>query len=191
MTMADRTGTSTTMSHTVAGVFNDSRDAERALNALKDAGFTPEQVSVAAKDTRETQSMVERSDMEGAETTGAATGALAGGLLGGFTGWLVGIGALAIPGIGPVVAAGALATTLGGAAIGAVAGGLIGALVGMGIPEDDARTYETHVREGRILITAQATSAAQAQEARDAFDRFGGADVRAYDRSAMANTQRP
>jgi hypothetical protein len=188
MTMADRTDTATTMSHTVAGVFDSPSDAEKALNELKDAGFTPEQVSVVAKDTRETESMVERSDMAGAETSGATAGAFLGGITGGIAGWLVGIGALAIPGIGPIVAAGALATTLGGAALGAVAGGLIGALVGAGIPEEDARGYETHVREGRILITAQATTGQQAQEARDAFDRHGGSDVRAYDRSASANT---
>jgi Heat induced stress protein YflT len=188
MAMADRTGPSSAMGHTVAGVFDSRGDAEKALNELKDAGFSPDQVSVVAKDTRETQDMVERSDMAGAETSGAATGALAGGLLGGAAGWLVGIGALAIPGIGPIVAAGALATTLGGAAVGAVAGGLIGALVGAGIPEEDARGYETHVKEGRILITAQAATAQQAQDARDAFDRYGGTDVRAYDRSASADT---
>jgi hypothetical protein len=179
------------MSHTVAGVFDEARHAEMALNELKDAGFSPEQVSVVAKDTGETQSMVERSDMAGAETTAAGTGALLGGITGGIVGWLVGIGALAIPGIGPVVAAGALATTLGGAAVGAAAGGLIGALVGMGIPEEDARGYETYVREGRILITAQASSGEQAQAARAAFERHGGTDVRAYDRSAAANTTRP
>ena len=190
MTMADRTGTSDATGHTVAGVFESQGDAEKALNELKDAGFSPDQVSVVAKDTRETQSMVERSDMAGAETSGAATGALLGGLTGGLAGWLVGIGALAIPGIGPIVAAGALATTLGGAAVGAVAGGLIGALVGAGIPEEDARTYETHVKEGRILITAQATTGQQAQAARDAFDRYGGTDVRTYDRSASSNTAR-
>jgi len=188
--MADRTGAATTMSHTVAGVFTETRHAEAALNELKDSGFTPDQVSVVAKDTSETQTMVERSDMAGAETTGAGTGALLGGLTGGIAGWLIGIGALAIPGIGPIVAAGALATTLGGAAVGAVAGGLIGALVGAGIPEEDARSYETHVREGRILITAQAANAQQAQSARDAFDRHGGTDVRAYDRSDSINTTR-
>jgi len=187
MAMADRTSTT---GHTVAGVFNNQSDAQRALNELKSAGFTPEQVSVVAKDTSETKAMVEQSDMGGAETTGAGTGALLGGLTGGIAGWLVGIGALAIPGIGPIVAAGALATTLGGAAIGAAAGGLIGALVGAGIPEEDARTYETHVKEGRILITAQATDAAQMQGARDAFDRFGGSDVRAYDMSHTTSTTR-
>jgi hypothetical protein len=128
--------------------------------------------------------------MAGAETSGATAGAFLGGITGGIAGWLIGIGALAIPGIGPIVAAGALATTLGGAAVGAVAGGLIGALVGAGIPEDDAREYETHVGQGRILITAQASSAQQAGQARDAFDRFGGADVRAYDRNNPSNTMR-
>jgi hypothetical protein len=190
MTMADRTPTQSATGHTVVGVFDGPDPAERALNALKDAGFTPEQVSVVAKDTRETQSMVDRSDMAGAETTGAATGAFLGGITGGVAGWLVGIGALAIPGIGPIVAAGALATTLGGAAVGALAGGLIGALVGAGIPEEDARTYETHVREGRILITAHAPTSQQAQDARDAFDRYGGADVQAYDRSVSSGAQR-
>jgi len=182
MAMTDRTATPGAVGHTVAGVFDDRSDAEKALNELKDAGFTPDQVSVVAKDTRETKDMVERSDMGGAETSGIGTGALLGGLFGGAAGWLIGIGALAIPGIGPVVAAGALATTIGGAAVGAVAGGLIGALVGAGIPEEDARTYETHVKEGRILITAQAATPTAAQAAQDAFERFGGTEVRAYDR---------
>jgi hypothetical protein len=182
MAMTDRTGPSSAVGHTVAGVFNDQSDAEKVLTALKDTGFTPDQVSVVAKDTRETKDMVERSDMPGAETTGAGTGALLGGIFGGAAGWLIGIGALAIPGIGPIVAAGALATTLGGAAVGAVAGGLIGALVGAGIPEEDARSYETHVKAGRILITAQAPDARLAQAAQDAFERYGGSDVRAYDR---------
>ena len=191
MTMADRSRTPNMANgQTVVGIFDGQHDAEKALNELKDAGLTPDQVSVVAKDTRETQTMVEGSDMAGAETSGATAGAFLGGITGGIAGWLVGIGALAIPGIGPIVAAGAIATTLGGAAVGAVAGGLLGALVGAGIPEEDARTYETHVSEGRILITAQAATADQAQAARDAFDRFGGADVRAYDRSASANTTR-
>jgi hypothetical protein len=195
MTMADRSGgtrnTAATMAHTVAGVFNEPRHAEMALNDLKDAGFTPDQVSVVARESGEAESMVDRSGMAGAETKGAGAGALLGGITGGIAGWLVGIGALAIPGIGPVVAAGALATTLGGAAVGAVAGGLIGALVGAGVPEDDARSYETHVREGRILVTAQAATGQEAEAARAVFDRHGGTDVRAYDRGASADTTRP
>ena len=190
MTMADRSRTQNmSAGQTVVGIFDGQNDAEKALNELKDAGFTPDQVSVVAKDTRETKSMVEGSSMGGAETSGIGTGALLGGLFGGAAGWLVGIGALAIPGIGPIVAAGALATTLGGAAVGAAAGGLIGALVGAGIPEEDARTYETHVKEGRILITAQAATAEQTQDAHDAFDRYGS-EVRSYDQATSANTAR-
>src|SRR5919112_1176032 len=177
MAMADTTKTPSTMGHTVVGVFDGQQDAEKALNALKDAGFTPDQVSVVAKDTRETQTMVERSDMGGAETTGIGTGALMGGLFGGAAGWLIGIGALAIPGIGPIVAAGALATTLGGAAVGAVAGGLIGALVGAGIPEEDARGYEEDVRRGSMLLMVAAHDVRQAGQAQSIFAQRGGSDV--------------
>jgi len=182
MTMADRTGTSGTTGHTVAGVFESQGDAEKALNELKDAGFRPDQVSVVAKDTRESRDLVESSGMEGAETTGAATGAVLGGITGGILGWLVGIGTLAIPGIGPIVAAGALATTLGGAAVGATAGGLIGALVGAGVPEEDARGYEESVGRGQILLTIHATDSTQVKRARQAFEQHGGADVRTYGR---------
>ncbi|MDP8925216.1 MAG: general stress protein [Chloroflexota bacterium] len=164
----------------MTGLFDGANHAEQALNDLKAAGFSPEQVSVVAKDTGPTRSMVESSDMEGAETTGAGTGALLGGLGGGALGWLVGIGALAIPGIGPVVAAGALATTLGGAAVGALAGGLIGALAGAGVPEEDARDYQEHVRQGSVLLTISAADATQAGQAREVFDRRGGAKVGTY-----------
>src|SRR5688500_5205826 len=114
---ADR-GT-TTDRRTVAGVFASVAAAERALNALKAAGFSPEQVSVVARDTGATRELAERTDM-GAE--GAAAGAATGGVLGGLAGFLVGISALVIPGIGPIVGAGILASTLVGAGAGALAG---------------------------------------------------------------------
>ena len=164
---------------TVVGVFDGPNHAEGALNDLKEAGFTPEQVSVVARDTRETREMAERTGMGG---EGAGTGAFLGGITGGVLGWLVGIGALAIPGIGPVVAAGALATTLGGAALGAVAGGLIGALTSVGVAEEDARGYEEKVRQGSILLTVDAAGAAQAGEAQSIFSRRGGGNVRVYRR---------
>src|SRR5918997_953004 len=105
--MQNTTG-STTDRRTVVGVFDGPNHAEMALNELKNAGFSPNQVSVVAKDNRETRDMVESTGM-GAE--GATAGALLGGITGGILGWLVGIGALMIPGIGPVVAAGAPAAT--------------------------------------------------------------------------------
>src|SRR5205823_8168472 len=89
-------------------------------------------------------------------------------------------GALVIPGIGPIVAAGAIVSALTGAAIGAAAGGLIGALVDMGVPEEHARAYEENVKAGRILLTVNATSDQQAEQARSIFSRHAGVDVRAY-----------
>src|SRR6185312_8837138 len=88
--------------------------------------------------------------------SGAATGAVAGGVLGGLGGWLIGIGALAIPGVGPFIAAGAFATALGGAAIGAGVGAIAGALMGMGVPEEHARYYEGEAKAGRTLVTVRA-----------------------------------
>src|SRR5205807_9076492 len=84
---------------------------------------------------------------------GAVTGAGTGGILGGALGWLAGIGAIAIPGLGPFIAAGPIMAALSGAAIGASAGGILGTLVGMGIPEYEAKRYESKIREGRILLS--------------------------------------
>ncbi len=167
---------------TVVGVFDDPGDAERALDALKAAGFRPEDVGVVARDTRE----IGRGETSApAEESGNPTGGLlAGGMIGGVAGWLIGIGALAIPGLGPIMAAGALATTLGGAALGAAAGGLIGALVAMGIPEEEARGYEASVRGGSVLLTVTVNREEQVREASRIFARFGGGDVRVYEAGA-------
>src|SRR5688572_5820134 len=107
----------------------------------------------------------------------AAAGAVTGGVLGGIAGFLVGINALVIPGIGPIVGGGILLSTLAGAGIGAAAGGLVGALAEHGVPEEDARGYEAHVGQGRILLTAHANDEMQAQAAHRAFNDAGGADV--------------
>jgi uncharacterized membrane protein len=164
---------------TVVGVFDSPNRAEMALNELKDQGFAPDQISVVARDARDARDLTERADID-AGAAGAGTGAVLGGITGGVVGWLVGIGALAIPGIGPVVAAGVLATTLGGAAVGAAAGGLIGALVDLGVPEEEAGAYEESVRQGGILLTVQANSDDEARLARATFDHHGGSAVRAY-----------
>jgi hypothetical protein len=145
---------------------------------LKASGFAPEQVSLVAKDKGVTREVVETTGMGGGE--GAGVGAVAGGITGGLLGWLVGIGALAIPGIGPIVAAGALATTLGGAAIGAATGGLIGALVDLGIPEEEATLYQEGVGRGGMLLTIHANSDAQLYEANEVMRRNGGTDVRTF-----------
>ena len=159
---------------TVVGVFDGPNHAETALNRLRDGGCRPEQVSVAAQDKGETEQMVENTGMG----SGTATGAVAGGLLGGLAGFLVGISAMVIPGIGPIVGSGILLSTLAGAGIGAAAGGLIGALAEHGVPEEDARGYEEHVRRGSILLTVHADTDEEAREAHRLLE--GGTDVRAY-----------
>jgi uncharacterized membrane protein len=165
---------STTDRRTVAGVFDGPNHAETALNQLKAAGFSPEQVSVVARDKGEAKEMVESTGMGSGTATGAATG----GVLGGVAGFLVGISAMVIPGIGPIVGAGILASTLVGAGVGAAAGGLVGALAEHGVPEEDARGYEEHVRRGSILLTVHADTDEEAREAHRLL--AGGTDVRAY-----------
>jgi hypothetical protein len=154
-------------------VFEDRDDAQDAISALRDAGFSADDISILARDRDVAGKLADDTGTEVA--TGAATGALAGGLLGGVAGWLVGIGALAIPGIGPIIAAGPIAAALGGAAIGATGGGIIGALTGMGIPEDEAHYYETEFKQGGIVVTAQARG--RYDEAYRILHEYGGRDA--------------
>ena len=146
------------------GVFSSHRDAEHALSELRDSGFSMDQVSVVAKDADRNDQIAgaDMSDQVGNKADkGATAGAVTGGALGGLGGLLVGLGALAIPGIGPVMLAGAgataLATTITGGAIGAAAGGLVGALVGLGIPEEHARSYNERVSRGDYLVMVDGT----------------------------------
>ncbi|WP_047152077.1 general stress protein [Aneurinibacillus tyrosinisolvens] len=142
------------MDKKIVGVFHTHEEAVRAIQSLKDQGYRSEDISVIAKDKDEVRDIEDATDTKMEE--GLATGATTGGVLGGLTGLLVGIGALAIPGIGPIIAAGPITATLGGAAIGAGAGGLVGALVGMGIPEEHAREYEEYINRGEILVLVDA-----------------------------------
>jgi hypothetical protein len=139
---------------TVVGVFEFSDDAQRAIEALKEAGFNSEDVGVTMRDMHRAEALSEEAGASAG--AGAATGALAGGALGGVAGWLLGIGMVAIPGIGPILAAGPLAVALTGAALGAAGGGLLGALTGMGVPEEEARWYEAEVGRGGTLVTVTA-----------------------------------
>jgi len=144
---------------TAVGVFTDKAQADRALEALHNAGFTDDQIGFIRRDLRDTEAGRAGTDLTETEATteeksaAAATGAVGGGILGGLLGAAA---ALVIPGIGPAVAGGILVTTLGGVAIGAVAGGLIGALTNMGIPEEEARYYQQELAAGRTLLTVNA-----------------------------------
>jgi hypothetical protein len=147
------------------GIFSHRRDAEDALHELKNSGFAMDRVSVIAQDT-------DGGNIAGAEVhekvgnkadEGASLGAVSGGTLGGLTGLLVGLGTLAIPGVGPIMLAGAtataIATTLAGAGIGAAAGSLLGGLVGLGIPEEEARSYNARVERGHYLVIVDGSDA--------------------------------
>ncbi len=174
---------------TVGALFTDRGDAENAINALKARGFRGDQIGIAMRDRDAQGKMMEDTGTKAAE--GAATGAVSGGLLGGVAGFLVGIGALAIPGIGPVISAGVLTTALGtagatavaGAGIGAAAGGIVGGLIGLGIPEEEAKYFESGFREGHVLVTVNAGN--RVTEAVDTLQQYGG-DLGV---STMANTQ--
>ena len=159
----------------VAGLFLDADGAEQAIRELEASGFSSNDIGVAARDRTEQGHLIEESGTHVAE--GALSGAVGGGLLGGLMGLLVGMGALGIPGMGPVVAGGALAAALGaiagsavaGAGIGAAAGGVVGALVGLGIPEDDARHFELGFQSGGVLVTVR--SGGRAGEARHILEK--------------------
>ncbi len=148
---------------TVVGLFDRQTQAEAAINALKAAGFPERDIGVAMRDRTSQGELAEGTGTQAAE--GAATGAVSGGVVGGVVGLLGGLGALAIPGLGPIFAAGWLGSTLAGAGIGAAAGGIIGGLVGLGVPENEARHFEQGVKEGRVLVTVKAEGrAAEAAE---------------------------
>jgi len=155
---------------TVVGLFYDPGQAELAIRELKREGFSDDEIGVLMQDRQKQRQLADNTGTKVSEA--AATGAIGGGVAGGVIGLLAGVGALAIPGVGPIIAGGALASTLAGAGIGAAAGGLIGALVGMGIPEEDAKYFEQGLRSGGILVTVRAGSRTDA--VRQILRRTGG-----------------
>lgn len=170
----------TTPRSTVVGVFHDHERAREAIEALKDRDFPSDRISILTPDRETTRDVAEETGTHAG--AGAATGAVAGGILGGLGGWLVGIGALAIPGVGPFIAAGAFATALGGAALGAGVGAIAGALMGMGVPEEHAKYYEGEARAGRTLVTVRAED--RYDEAQRILREHGAYDVESGDRGA-------
>jgi len=156
---------------TVVGVFRERDQAERAIDDLHRSGFGDDQIGFAMRGP-EGHEDVTTTDTGSHAGSGAAGGMLAGAGIGGV---IAATAALLIPGFGPVVAGGILATVLGGAAIGAAAGGILGALVGAGVPEDEAHYYEGEFNEGRILVTVKAGN--RYAEARDIMRRQGAYDI--------------
>jgi uncharacterized membrane protein len=164
------------MKKAVIGIVDTRAEAEAAVDALqREPSIGINDISVLLPDQRATRDFAHEHNTKAPE--GAVTGASAGGLLGGTLGLLAGIGAIAIPGIGPLIAAGPVLAALSGAAAGAAVGGLSGALVGMGIPEIEARSYEGKLRSGNILVAVHTESAEAQRAARDILKRAGAHDI--------------
>lgn len=163
------------MAKAVFCIAKNYAQAERIVDSLKSAGFSPTDISVLLPDKEGTRDFAHEKHTKAPE--GAATGAGTGGVLGGALGWLAGIGALAIPGLGPFVAAGPIMAALSGAAVGATVGGITGALVGMGIPEYEAKQYEGKIREGNILISVHSDNSTETDRAKTIFQKAGAHDI--------------
>jgi hypothetical protein len=149
--------------------------AEVIVSRLHALGFSSDDISLLFPDERGAKEFGHEHNTKAPE--GAIAGAGAGGAAGGTLGLLAGIGALAIPGLGPFIAAGPLLAALSGAAVGATMGGVVGALVGMGIPEYEAKQYEGKLRTGNILLSVHTESAEERKEVVNMFKRLGATDL--------------
>jgi hypothetical protein len=159
--------------------------AEDIVRQLQLAGFSNQDISVLFPDKTGTRDFAHEQRTKAPE--GAATGATTGGVLGGALGWLAGIGALAIPGMGPFIAAGPIMAALSGAAVGAAVGGLTGTLVGMGIPEYEAKRYEGKIKAGNILISVHTDDGNGRSRAKDIFERAGAEDISSSGEASAAH----
>jgi len=158
----------------VIGIVENELQAVQIIEDLHNAGFTAEDISLLAPDTGAHPIGTEKSTKA---PEGATTGAVTGGVLGGVVGMLAGIGSIAIPGLGAFVAAGPIMAALGGAAAGATAGGVTGALVGFGIPEYEAKLYESRMGAGNLLISVHTDDSDQRSAAKDIFERHNARGV--------------
>ena len=159
----------------VFGIYPDQHTAEDAVDALKAAGFRNTDISVLLPDNQGSKDFAHEKATKAPE--GALAGGASGALLGGALGWLAGAGALAIPGVGPFIAAGPIMGLLSGIGIGTTVGGLAGALAGMGIPEYEAKRYAGRIRGGGILMSVHCDNSDWADRARDILKRTGGLDI--------------
>jgi hypothetical protein len=149
--------------------------AEQIVVQLKTANFSNNDISVLFPDTGTTRDFAHEKNTKAPE--GAVTGAGTGGVVGGALGWIAGIGALAIPGVGPFMAAGPILAALSGAAVGAAVGGIAGGLIGLGIPEIEAKRYEGKVKAGNLLISVHTENSEEITLAKNIFTRVGAQDI--------------
>jgi len=175
----------------VYGIFRNRSQAESAVDRLVENGFRTEDISVLLAENVGTKDFAHEKHTKAPE--GTATGAAAGGVVGGTLGLVAGIGALAIPGLGPFIAAGPIMATLAGAGAGGVVGGLVGALVGMGIPEYEAKRYEGRIKEGGILMSIHCDNSDWTKKAKELLEQTGAEDVSSTGEASadFAKTDKP
>jgi hypothetical protein len=172
----------------VFGIAKSEAQAIKIADDLKAAGFTSNDISVLFPDKQGSKDFAHEQHTKAPE--GAATGAGTGAVLGGALGWMVGIGALAIPGLGPFIAAGPIMAALAGAAGGAAAGGLTGALIGMGIPEIEAKRYEGKVKDGNILLSVHTEDSTELDRAKKILQANGAEDISYTGEASVPREQR-
>jgi Protein of unknown function (DUF3341) len=171
--------------HSIFGIYTSRQGVEAAVQALRDADFRGSDISILAP-----ENLGDIRDIGTVKSTkapeGAATGGTSGAVIGGVLGWLVGIGALAIPGVGPFLAAGPIMAALAGVGVGAAVGGITGALVGFGVPEFEAKRYETRLRKGGILLSVHADNQDWISRAKGILDRTGAEEISSASESRVA-----
>ena len=159
----------------VYGIYDNRNSVDIAVNELREAGFRSTDISVLFSENIGTKDFAHEKGTKAPE--GAAAGGGTGAVIGGALGWLAGIGSLAIPGVGPFIAAGPLVAMLAGAGAGGAIGGIAGALVGLGIPEYEAQRYEGMVKEGGILCSVHCDNSEWTKRAKDLLERTGAHEV--------------
>ena len=159
----------------VFGIYRDRTSVENAVDVLRQENFRNTDISVLFPENQGTKDFAHEKNTKAPE--GAATGAGSGAVIGGTLGWLTGIGALAIPGLGPFIAAGPIVAALAGVGVGGAIGGITGALIGMGIPEYEAKRYEGRVKEGGILLSVHCDDSTWTKRAKEILERTGAQDV--------------
>jgi len=171
------------MAKSVFCIAKNTVQAERIIEQLQAGAFTPSDISVLMADKTGTRDFAVEHNTKAPE--GAATGATTGAVVGGVLGWLAGIGTLAIPGLGPLIAAGPIMAALSGAAAGGTLGGITGSLIGLGIPEFEAKKYEGRVKAGSVLISVHSQNSAETDRAKRIFESAGGEDISTASEAAL------
>jgi len=159
----------------VFGIYPSYTAVEIGVDTLREAGFRNTDISALFPENAGTRDFAHEKNTKAPE--GATTGAGTGAVLGGAMGWLLGIGAIAIPGLGPFIAAGPIMAALAGAGVGGTVGGIAGALVGMGIPEYEAKRYEGRVKDGGILLSVHSDGSDWTKRAKEILKRTGAQDI--------------